>query len=126
MYDSKDVALRIKNLSKEKKMTMKQLLLEAGLSCNVMTSYRTSMPKADSLARIADALGCSVDYLLGRSNFISMPEDMRLSDTEANLLMMIRNMNEEGQEKIVSYAHDLERTGQYKKADSVGLVEKEA
>lgn len=126
MYTSETVAIKIKELAKQRTMSIKQVLSTANLGSNTMANMKTSMPKADSLARIADALGCSVDYLLGRSSVESMPEDMRLSDTEANLLMMIRNMNEEGQEKIVSYAHDLERTGQYKKADSVGLVEKEA
>nr|DAR47104.1 MAG TPA: repressor protein [Caudoviricetes sp.] len=33
-----------------------------------MTGYRTSVPKADNLAKIADVLGCSVDYLLGRTD----------------------------------------------------------
>lgn len=33
-----------------------------------MSNMKTSMPKADNLARIADYLDCSVDYLLGRTD----------------------------------------------------------
>ena len=68
MYESKAVADRIRGIAKEKKVSMKQVLADAGLGYNTMTTYRTSMPKADNLAKIADRLDCSVDYLLGRTN----------------------------------------------------------
>lgn len=68
LYDSADVAARIKALAKLKKITVKQLLADAGLGYNMMTMMRTSMPKADNLAKLADGLDCSVDYLLGRTD----------------------------------------------------------
>ena len=40
---------------------MKKLLEDAGLGYNTMSNLRTSMPKSDNLARIADDLDCSVD-----------------------------------------------------------------
>lgn len=39
---------------------------ELGLGKNTLSNFKTSMPKADNLAKIADYLGVSVDYLLGR------------------------------------------------------------
>ena len=68
LYDSADVAARIKTLAKLKKITVKQLLADAGLSYNMITMMRASMPKADNLAKLADYLDCSVDYLLGRTD----------------------------------------------------------
>lgn len=68
MYESTKVAARIKDLAKERKITAKQMLSDAGMGNNMMTMMRTSMPKADSLAKIADVLDCSVDYLLGRTD----------------------------------------------------------
>lgn len=68
MYDSNAVAERIREIAKSKKISMKQVLADAGLGYNTMTTYRTSMPKADNLAKIADCLDCSVDYLLGRTD----------------------------------------------------------
>lgn len=68
MYDSNAVADRIREIAKSKKLSMKQVLADAGLGYNTMTTYRTSMPKADNLAKIADCLDCSVDYLLGRTD----------------------------------------------------------
>lgn len=47
---------------------MKKLLEDAGLGYNTMSNLRTSMPKSDNLARIADDLDCSVDFLLGRTD----------------------------------------------------------
>ena len=39
-----------------------------GIGKNTMSNLKTSMPKADTLAKIADYLDCSVDYLLGRTD----------------------------------------------------------
>lgn len=46
---------------------------ELGLGKNTLSNFKTSMPKADNLAKIADYLGVSVDYLLGREK-PEMPE----------------------------------------------------
>ena len=55
-------------LAKEKNVTMKKVLDDVGLGFNTMANMKSSMPKADNLARIADYLDCSVDYLLGRTD----------------------------------------------------------
>lgn len=68
MYNSQDVATKIKELSKSKNITVKQLLEDVGLGFNAMSNMRTSMPKSDNLAKIADYLDVSVDYLLGRTD----------------------------------------------------------
>lgn len=122
MYCSEDVAIRIKEVAKTNKITIKQLLSEAGLSSNVMTSYRTSMPKADNLAKIADVLNCSVDYLLGRSELMLMP-DANLTKAEKEIIAIYRGFNAEGQEKVDSYVRDLNDSDRYKKDNSVGMVE---
>ena len=68
MYNSPDIAERIKACAKLKHIPVKQVLADAGLGYNTMSNMKTSMPKADTLAKIADQLGCSVDYLLGRTD----------------------------------------------------------
>lgn len=67
MYSSTNVAERIKELAKIRGVSVKKLLEDVGLGFNTMSNMKTSMPKADNLAKIADYLGCSVDYLLGRT-----------------------------------------------------------
>lgn len=71
MYISNNVANKIKFLAKEQGISMKKLLADIGLGFNTMSNMKTSMPKADTLAKIADYLGCSIDYLMGRNNDIS-------------------------------------------------------
>lgn len=70
MYNSLVVANRIKSLSKVKRIIIKDMLFECGLSKNTLSSMLSggSMPKSENLAKIADYLNCSVDYLLGRTN----------------------------------------------------------
>ena len=75
MYKSLDIAKRIKDLAKQKKIPLKVLLADAGLGFNTMANMKTSVPKSDNLARIADRLGCSVDYLLGRNAEAAEGED---------------------------------------------------
>lgn len=68
LYNSNNVAERIKQTSKEKGIPLKKILENAELSFNTMSNMKTSMPKADNLAKIADCLDVSVDYLLGRTD----------------------------------------------------------
>lgn len=68
MYNSNNVAERIKQTSKEKGIPLKKVLENAELGFNTMSNMKTSMPKADNLAKIADCLDVSIDYLLGRTD----------------------------------------------------------
>ena len=67
MYKSSEVADRLRAVAKLRGVTMKDALHDADLSFNLMTNMRRSMPNATSLAKLADRLECSVDYLLGRT-----------------------------------------------------------
>lgn len=68
MYSSQEVAERIRTLTRKRNISVKQLLEEVQLGTNTMSNMKTSMPKADNLAKIADYLDCSTDYLLGRTD----------------------------------------------------------
>lgn len=55
--------------AKQQGVTIKDMLSALGLGSNTMSNMRHDrMIAADSLARIADYLDCSVDYLLGRTD----------------------------------------------------------
>lgn len=70
MYEPTTVAANIKKTAKEKGIQLKDMLSELDLNKNTLSSmYHGSMIKAHSLARIADYLDCSVDYLLGRDEY---------------------------------------------------------
>lgn len=69
MYESSKVAEAIKSRAKATGIQLKDMLFELQLNKNTLSNmYNGSMLKGDSLARIADYLDCSVDYLLGRTD----------------------------------------------------------
>ncbi len=69
MYKSTNVAEIIKKTAKVTNIQLKDMLIELELNKNTLSNmYKGSMLKGDSLARIADYLDVSVDYLLGRTN----------------------------------------------------------
>lgn len=68
MYKSLNIAESIKTRAKYKGISLKDMLSDLSLGSNTMSNMRhDKMIAADSLARIADYLDCSVDYLLGRT-----------------------------------------------------------
>ncbi len=84
MYNSSNVAERIKALAKSRNLSVKVILEQAGLGFNTMSNMKNSMPKADNLAKIADCLNCSVDYLLGRTDVPDVNTGKSLNDNDLN------------------------------------------
>ena len=69
MYNSHDLAISIKTRAAVKKISLKQMLIDCNLGSNTMSAlYHGKSIAFDSLAKIADYLNCSVDYLLGRTD----------------------------------------------------------
>ena len=70
MYISSEIAERIKEYAKIKKKSVSKMLTDCELNKNTLFTMqsRGSTPKSENLAKIADYLDCSVDYLLGRTD----------------------------------------------------------
>lgn len=70
MNNSQEVANLIKALAKSKKITIGKMLSDCSLSVNTLSSMQSGgyYPRLEALAKIADYLDCSVDYLLGRTD----------------------------------------------------------
>lgn len=68
MYNSDKIADRIRRVAKEKRIIISKMLSDCHLGQNTLNNFKTSMPKSDNLAKIADYLDVSVDYLLGRTD----------------------------------------------------------
>ncbi len=54
----------------KKQITPYRIAKETGISQGLMSEYKTGkkQPTLQNITKIADYLGCSVDYLLGRTN----------------------------------------------------------
>ncbi|WP_242387291.1 helix-turn-helix domain-containing protein [Enterococcus gallinarum] len=59
---------RISELAKKHDKSLKEVAEELGLSRNAIYQWKTSSPKAESLAKVAEYFNVSMDYLLGRTN----------------------------------------------------------
>lgn len=69
MYITQDIANRIKQQAKNKKVAIKDLLSDCEMNINAISEFsKGKQLSCISLARIADYLDCSVDYLLGRTD----------------------------------------------------------
>ena len=69
MYNAQEVAQRIKNQAKRQNVLIRDMLLACDLNINAISQINDKKGLSSfSLARIADYLDCSVDYLLGRTD----------------------------------------------------------
>lgn len=59
---------KIKSLCDERKITFAELERQIGISNGQIRRWDTSSPKIETVKKIADYFGTSVDYLLGRTN----------------------------------------------------------
>lgn len=92
------------------------------LSKNRATVYRYESDEIENLpvgviAHLADALSVSPAYLMGWEAAPEAPPAAPLSPSEETVLTLFRELNEEGQEKLTTYAEDLLSSGRYKKTD---------
>lgn len=69
MYNEQETAFIIKQTAKTKNITIKQLLENCNLSINTVSELSKGKRMSYiSFAKIAEALDCSMDYLMGRTN----------------------------------------------------------
>lgn len=70
MNNSQELAIKIKNIAKSKKVTIGQMLSDCHLSINTLSSMQSGgyLPRIDTIMKIAEYLDVSIDYLLGRTS----------------------------------------------------------
>ena len=81
MNTSQEIADRIKEIAKSKDISLGAMFTELGMSKNTLSSMCSGgrFPVVDKLAKIADYLDCSIDYLLGRTEtkrIVKLPDDI--------------------------------------------------
>lgn len=82
LYDSIALAENIKIQAKARNVQLKDMFAELDLSKGTLSNLRLGKKiSADSLARIADYLDCSMDFLMGRTVDPAV-QRMNLTDDE--------------------------------------------
>ena len=68
-YYTEKIANRIKKCARERSVTLQKMLSDLGFGINLISQLAHGHEISSiNLAKIADYLGCSVDYLLGRTD----------------------------------------------------------
>lgn len=101
---------RIKELRIEKGLSMRQTALELGIPYTTYISYEKEdrEPNSETLIKLADYFGCSVDYLIGRSNKNNIDKS-QIDNIQYAAYEALDNESEEFQQDILDYIN-------YKKA----------
>lgn len=113
---------RIQLLLDERQVSKNKFLSEIGANKSSLFDWerRGTTPGGDTLCKIADYFGVSVDYLLGRTDAKALA-----SDTPDPILAVILEryeaLNPEGREKLADLADDLAASGKYIKNNAPGL-----
>ena len=70
MNNSQATAEIIEKIAKDRGFSITTMLTELKMNKNALFTMKKSgyLPRAESLCKFADYLGCSVDYLLGRTD----------------------------------------------------------
>ena len=107
-----DFGYRLKMIREESHLTQQQLADYSGISrSNIGTWERgRSVPLPDGLIALADALNCSIDYLLGRESeagIISIKNDNRRNLLAEELNEVYIKLNSFYKGMLVGYARTL-------------------
>ena len=102
MYNSQNIAKKIKSKAKEQNKPILQILKDCNLSKDAVAMLaKGNATSYLSLAKIADSLDCSIDYLLGRKT-----EGEILDSIELKLIGLFKDLSED--DKIILLAQALQ------------------
>jgi len=94
--------LRLRELRKDRKMTQADVAKHLQIARETYTRHESGEREMtyDSLIKLAELYGVSVDYLLGRHN----GHPAMLSDSEISLIDTFRKLDERGQRSVAATA----------------------
>ena len=92
--------MNIKDIRMRRNLSQAQVAKALGVSSVVYSRYEsgTRQPSIDIILQLADILGVTVDYLLGRQDI----EDSTLSDYELQLLIASRKADERAKQDALN------------------------
>lgn len=121
---------RIRQLRIEHDMTQEELGAKVGVQKAAIYKYETGLIvnlKRSTIEKLAIALSTTPTYLMGMEDAEAVqPVLAEFTPQQTALLAAFDELNDEGQDKVISYAEDLNRTGYYKKDSTPGVAAKEA
>lgn len=103
-------------------LSQTELCAKTGINKGAMSSYLSGryFPKQQALEKLSVALNVSIYYLMGLD--FADESSSSFSDVELLLISKFRDLNAEGQDRLLDYLNDLVASGRYIKSDSIGMV----
>ena len=112
-----DFTTRLEDLLNQKQITKIAFLNDLGYSKNAISEWRNGVTRSymNKIDQIADYLGCSIDYLLGRAvqeRADAIPSSM--PEKEAmRIAQMYSELNDENKEKAMNFMASLKALDEY-------------
>ena len=97
---------RIKQLREDKKLSQRALAQKIGVSAKAVNFWESGRvdPSAHSISLLADAFGCTCDYLLGREDDFGNVNVMKeLTETERSWLELLHRLSDRRQSQALDY-----------------------
>lgn len=103
---------RIKEVAQQQNMSVIDVAIKAGIAENSIYGWSQKTPKADNLAKVADVLHVSVDYLLERTedkNSLSSEKENDSNGLGEEIMMAFdgKDIPDEDKEKLLEFARFL-------------------
>lgn len=97
----------LRKLRKERKLTQQQVADAIGLGMQAYSYYEKGdrQPSPETLCKLADFFGVSVDEILGRVSYQDIFDDARVDSPE--ILRLYCQMSPEEQSHLVNYARGI-------------------
>lgn len=93
---------RIRVLANAQGLSLPALEAKLNLGNGTISRWNKSSPNSDKLARVADFFHVSLDYLLGRADKESSPDELVLTEGEKDLLALFRLIPEDQQSVVLA------------------------
>ena len=126
MYNSQSLVNKIRKTAKSKNILIKTMLDACGLNINTLSQISNKKGLSSfSLAKIADYLDCSVDYLLGRTSILTTGQEKSspsyLTENEQKLIDSFKSLTPMQQGEIIGRAqHMAEQNGEIYTQEDIG------
>ena len=96
-----DILNVIKLLCKKQNITVTELERNLGIANATISRWGKSSPKAESVQKVADYFGVSIDYLLGRTDYASTVEQTLFDPDIVTIQRLKKNLSPSNNKKMM-------------------------
>lgn len=103
-----EFSIRLKEMREAKGLSQAELAQKIGVGISTVGMWESTnrTPGAKTLQRLISYFGCSIDYLLGRTDDLgaALPVSQKLPDEELELLRLYRSLPSEFRSSLLNSA----------------------